>query len=85
MAQATFCAFLLVLFLSRPAAQTPVAYRFSFPSAHHLMQVEATFTAFLPVHRIANEPLVSRSLRTPRFAKNVFDVRITAKQGGTDH
>ena len=43
-------AFLLVL-LSQPGAraQTPVAYRLSFPeAAHHLMQVDATFTTVPP-------------------------------------
>src|SRR5262245_9873630 len=80
----TVIAFLLVL-LSQPAVetQTPVAYRLSFPeAAHHLMQVEATFTT------IPAGPLQLRMSRTSpgryalhEFAKNVFDVRITDESG----
>jgi predicted metalloprotease with PDZ domain len=77
-------AFLLVV-LSQPAVhtQTPVAYRLSFPeAAHHLMQVEATFTTVPP------GPLQLRMSRSSpgryalhEFAKNVFDVRITDEAG----
>src|SRR5688572_24445987 len=77
-------AFLLV-FLVQPeaSAQTPVAYRLSFPeAAHHLMQVEATFTTVPP------GPLELRMSRSSpgryalhEFAKNVFDVRITDDEG----
>jgi predicted metalloprotease with PDZ domain len=77
-------AFLLV-FLVQPGAQaqTPVAYRLSFPeAAHHLMQVEATFTTVPP------GPLELRMSRSSpgryalhEFAKNVFDVRITDDMG----
>jgi len=75
----TVFAFLLVLFLQpRAFAQTPVAYRLSFPeAAHHLMQVEATFTTVPP------GPLELRMSRSSpgryalhEFAKNVYDVRI---------
>jgi predicted metalloprotease with PDZ domain len=78
------CAFLLVLVLhSAAAAQTAVAYRFSFPeAAHHLMQVEATFTT------VPAGPLELRMSRSSpgryalhEFAKNVFDVRITDEAG----
>jgi predicted metalloprotease with PDZ domain len=78
------CAFLLVLFLQPSAfAQTPVAYRLSFPEAvHHLMQVEATFTT------VPAGPLELRMSRSSpgryalhEFAKNVFDVRITDEAG----
>src|SRR6188474_2310467 len=80
----TVFAFLLVLFLQpRAFAQTPVAYRLSFPeAAHHLMQVEATFTTVPP------GPLQLRMSRSSpgryalhEFAKNVFDVRITDEAG----
>ena len=80
----TVFAFLLVLFLQpRAFAQTPVAYRLSFPeAAHHLMQVEATFTTVPP------GPLELRMSRSSpgryalhEFAKNVFDVRITDEAG----
>ena len=80
----TVFAFLLVLFLQPGAfAQTPVAYRLSFPeAAHHLMQVEATFTTVPP------GPLELRMSRSSpgryalhEFAKNVFDVRITDEAG----
>src|SRR4030095_16207508 len=80
----TVCAFLLVLFLQPAAfAQTPVAYRLSFPeAAHHLMQVEATFTT------VPAGPLELRMSRSSpgryalhEFAKNVFDVRITDEAG----
>jgi predicted metalloprotease with PDZ domain len=77
-------AFLLVLVLA-PAAQgqAPVSYRLSFPeAAHHLMQVEATFTMVPP------GPLELRMSRSSpgryalhEFAKNVFDVRITNEEG----
>jgi predicted metalloprotease with PDZ domain len=80
----TVIAFLLVL-LSQPAVhtQTPVAYRLSFPeAAHHLMQVEATFTTVPP------GPLELRMSRSSpgryalhEFAKNVFDVHITDEAG----
>ena len=75
----TVFAFLLVLFFQAGAfAQTPVAYRLSFPeAAHHLMQVEATFTTIPP------GPLELRMSRSSpgryalhEFAKNVFDVRV---------
>jgi len=82
--RALFSALLLVL-LSQPVAraQTPVVYRLSFPeAAHHLMQVEATFTGVSP------GPLALRMSRTSpgryalhEFAKNVFDVRITDESG----
>src|SRR5262245_20738297 len=80
----TVIAFLLVL-LSQPAvqSQTPVAYRLSFPeAAHHLMQVEATFTT------VPAGPLQLRMSRSSpgryalhEFAKNVFDVRVTDAAG----
>ena len=80
----TVFAFLLVLLVQPGAsAQTPVAYRLSFPEAvHHLMQVEATFTTVPP------GPLELRMSRSSpgryalhEFAKNVFDVRITDDMG----
>jgi len=80
----TVVAFLLVLFFQPGAfAQTPVAYRLSFPdAAHHLMQVEATFTT------VPAGPLELRMSRSSpgryalhEFAKNVFDVRITDEAG----
>jgi len=80
----TVFAFLLVLFVQHGAlAQTPVAYRLSFPeAAHHLMQVEATFTT------VPAGPLELRMSRSSpgryalhEFAKNVFDVRITDEAG----
>ena len=80
----TVFAFLLVLLIQPGAyAQTPVAYRLSFPeAAHHLMQVEATFTTVPP------GPLELRMSRSSpgryalhEFAKNVFDVRITDDMG----
>ena len=77
-------AFLLVC-LAQPGvrAQTPVAYRLSFPeAAHHLMQVEVTFTG------VPAGTLELRMSRTSpgryslhEFAKNVFDVRITDESG----
>jgi len=80
----TVVAFLLFL-LWQPAVhtQTPVAYVLSFPeAAHHLMQVEATFTTVPP------GPLELRMSRSSpgryalhEFAKNVFDVRITDEAG----
>lgn len=80
----TVFAFLLVLFLQPgTSAQTPVAYRLSFPeAAHHLMQVDATFTS------VPAGPLELRMSRSSpgryalhEFAKNVFDVRITDEAG----
>src|SRR5262245_4035702 len=77
-------AFVLVVLLQPAAhAQTPVAYRLSFPEAgHHLMQVEATFTT------VPSGPLQLRMSRSSpgryalhEFAKNVFDVRITDDMG----
>jgi predicted metalloprotease with PDZ domain len=75
----------LALFIVQPAArgQTPVAYRISFPeAAHHLMQVEATFTG------VPAGPLELRMSRSSpgryalhEFAKNVFDVRVTDEAG----
>ena len=80
----TVFAFLLVLLVQPDAfAQTAVAYRLSFPeAAHHLMQVEATFTT------VPAGPLELRMSRSSpgryalhEFAKNVFDVRITDEAG----
>jgi predicted metalloprotease with PDZ domain len=76
-------AFVFVLLAPRAFAQTPVAYRLSFPeAAHHLMQVEVTFTSVPP------GPLELRMSRSSpgryalhEFAKNVFDVRITDDEG----
>jgi predicted metalloprotease with PDZ domain len=77
-------AFLLVC-LARPEAraQTPVVYRVSFPeAAHHLMQVEVTFTS---VPAGALELRMSRSspgrYSLHEFAKNVFDVRVSDGSG----
>src|SRR5688572_6722136 len=64
-------------------AQTPVAYRLSFPERiHRLMQVEITFA------EVPAGPLELRMSRTSpgryavhEFAKNVFDVRITDGAG----
>jgi predicted metalloprotease with PDZ domain len=82
--RATLFAFLLVC-LAQPSvrAQTPVAYRLSFAeAAHHLMQVEVTFTS------VPAGTLELRMSRTSpgryslhEFAKNVFDVRITDESG----
>jgi predicted metalloprotease with PDZ domain len=60
-----------------------VSYRLSFPeAAHHLMQVEATFTS------VPAGPLQLRMSRSSpgryavhEFAKNVFDVRATTESG----
>lgn len=78
-----FAFLLVVVFQSSAFAQTPVAYRFSFPeAAHHLMQIEATFTT------VPAGPLELRMSRSSpgryalhEFAKNVFDVRITDDAG----
>ena len=74
---------LLVLAQFPAYAQAPVSYRLSFPeAAHHLMQVEVTFTG------VPSGPLELRMSRSSpgryalhEFAKNVFDVRITDASG----
>ncbi len=80
----TVFAFLLVVLLQSAAfAQSPVSYRLSFPeAAHHLMQVEATFTT------VPAGPLELRMSRSSpgryalhEFAKNVFDVHISDEAG----
>ena len=75
--------FLALATIAAPVAQTPIAYRFSFPEREHrLMDVEITFS---------DVPAGTLELRMSRaspgryalhdFAKNVFDVRVTDTAG----
>jgi predicted metalloprotease with PDZ domain len=78
------CKLIVLIALSAPAfAQSPVAYRLSFPEPqHHWMQVEVRFAdvgaAPLQVHMSRSSP---GRYGIYEFAKNVYDVRIDDGNG----
>jgi predicted metalloprotease with PDZ domain len=81
--RACLLAFVVAAFASIATAQSPVAYRLSFPEReHHLMQVEITFPDVPPgplqVHMSRSSP---GRYSMHDFAKNVFDVRVTDPGG----